>query len=49
MNFEFEISEGDCIFIRKPAIAAMYSPHSVFDIGDCTVVHCDAGGVSMVE
>ena len=33
----------------KPAIGAMHSPHSVFDIGHCTVIHCDAGGVSLVD
>ena len=27
----------------KPAHAAMHSPHSVFDIGHVTVLHCDAG------
>ena len=28
----------------KPAIiAAMHGPHSDFDIGHCTVIHCDAG------
>ena len=33
----------------KPAIAAMHGPHSVFDIGHCTVIHRDAGGVSLVD
>ena len=28
----------------KSAIAAMHGKHSVFDIGHCTVIHCDAGG-----
>ena len=32
-----------------PAIAAMHGPHSVFDIGHCTVIHCDAGGVALVD
>ena len=27
----------------------MHGPHSVFDIGHCTVKHCDAGGVSLVD
>ena len=30
------------------AIAPMHGPHSVFDIGHYTVIHCDAGGVSLV-
>ena len=34
---------------RGPAIAAMHGPHSVFDIGHYTVIHCDAGGVSLVD
>ena len=29
----------------KTAIAAMRGPHSVFDSGHCTVIHCDAGEV----
>ena len=33
----------------KLAIAAMHGPHSVFDIGHCTVIHCDAEGVSLVD
>ena len=37
------------IKISEPAIAAMYGPHSVFDIGHCTVIHCYAGGVSLVD
>ena len=36
-------------FLYEPAIAAMHGPHSVFDIGQCTVIHCDAGGVSLVD
>ena len=27
----------------------MHGPHSVFDIGNGTVMHCDAGGVSLVD
>ena len=34
---------------EKPAIAAMHGPRSVFDIGHCTVIHCDSGGVSLVD
>ena len=34
---------------RKPAITAMHGSHSVFDIGHCTVIHCDGGGVSLVD
>ena len=33
----------------KPAIAAMHDLHSVFDSGHCTVIHCDAGGVSLAD
>ena len=35
----------------KPAFAAtcMHGPHSVFDTGHCTVIHCDGGGVSLVD
>ena len=33
----------------KPAIAAMHGPHNVFDIDHYTVIHCDAGGVSLVD
>ena len=34
---------------REPAITAMHGPHSVFDFGHCTVIHCDAGGMSLIE
>ena len=27
----------------------MHGPHSVSDIGDCPVIHCDAEGVSLVD
>ena len=27
----------------------MHGPHGVFDTGHCTVIHCDAGGVSLVD
>ena len=33
----------------EPAIAAMHGPHSVFDIGQYTVIHCDAGDVLLVD
>ena len=35
-----------CKNYNELAIAAM---HGVFDIGHCTVIHCDAGGVSLVD
>ena len=38
-----------CDYLRKPAIAAMHGPHSVVDIGHRTVMHYDAGGVSLVD
>ena len=34
---------------RESAISAMHGPHSVFDFGHCTVIHCDAGGMSLIE
>ena len=37
-----------CIITSYSAIAAMYGPHSIFDFGLCTVIHCNAGGVSLV-
>ena len=37
------------VIIWKPAIAAMHGPHSVFNTGYCTIIHCDAGGVSLVD
>ena len=37
------------IHIQQPAIAAMHGPHSVFDIGHCTVIHCDAGDMLLVD
>ena len=33
----------------KPAITAMHGPQTGFDIGHCTVIHCDAGYVSLVD
>ena len=37
------------VIIPKPAIAAMHGLHSVSDIGYCTVIHCDARGMSLVD
>ena len=37
------------LFLYQPAIAAMHGPHSVFDIGHGMVIHCDAGGVSLID
>ena len=31
--------------LSESAIAAMHGPHSVFNIGHCTVKHCDSGAV----
>ena len=36
-------------FFVEPAIAAMHGPHDVFGVGHYTVIHCDAGGVSLVD
>ena len=35
--------------IMKTSYGSYAGPHSVFDIGHCTVVHFDAGGVSLVD
>ena len=35
--------------LGESAIAAMHGPHSIFDIGHCTVIHCNAGGMSLVD
>ena len=35
--------------MQDSAIAAMHGPHSIFDIGHRTVIHCNAGGVSLVD
>ena len=49
----FSIEAG--VFIQQgyllglPAIAAMHGPHSVFDIHNYTVIHCDAAGVSLTD
>ena len=40
----YQIKTGE-----KQAIAAMHGPHSVFDIGHCTAIYRDAGGVSLVD
>ena len=34
---------------NKPAIAAMHGPHTVSDLGHCTVIHGDIGSVSLVD
>ena len=39
-------SSSDIAQYIPPAIAAMHGPYGVFDIGHCTVVHCDAGSVA---
>ena len=46
LSFLFFKEQNETI---QPAIAAMHGPHSVFEIGHCTVIHCDAGGVSLVD
>ena len=39
-----------CNFIKKKkAIVAMHCPHSVSDFDHCTVIHCDAVEVSLVD
>ena len=38
-----------CNFIQKPAIEAMHGSHSVSDFDHCTVIHCHAGEVSLVD
>ena len=48
-DFRFSRHSRYFIYDKEPAIAAMHGPQSVFDIGHCTVVHCDAGGVSLVD
>ena len=36
-------------YCSQPAVAAMHGPHSVFDVGQCTVIHCHAEGMSLVD
>ena len=36
-------------YVGKQTTAAMHGPHSVFDIGNCTVKHSDAAGVSLAD
>ena len=42
---------GKCLmkYVGKQTTAAMHGPHSVFDIGNCTVKHSDAAGVSLAD
>ena len=47
--FPYLVESSVLILETKPAIAAMHGQHSVFNIGHCTVIHCDAGGVSLVD
>ena len=35
--------------IKKTAIAVMHAPHTFSDFGHCRVIHCDIGGVSLVD
>ena len=44
-----EIKIDHCESLLEPAIAGMRGPHSVFDIGHCTVIRSDAEGVSLVD
>ena len=46
--FFFSIVLADKI-MQEPVIAAIHGPHSVFHIGHCTVKHCDAGGVLLLD
>ena len=34
---------------EKNQLLQLCTARSVSDIGDCTVIHCDAGGVSLVD
>ena len=36
-------------FSVQESIAAVHGPQSVFDIDHCTVIHCDATGVSLIN
>ena len=36
-------------YMAKPAISAMHGLLSVFYIGHCMVILCDAGGVLLVD
>ena len=35
--------------VQKKQLLQLCTAHTVFDIGHCTVIHCDAGGVSLVD
>ena len=41
--------QGQTELIMKPAIAAKHGPHVVFDIGYCTVIRRDGGGLLLKE
>ena len=49
LNFLQESKRTQCRIYVIPAIATMHGSHSVFDIGHCTVIHCDAGGLSLID
>ena len=43
---QYKFVTSNTIQGNKPA---MQGPQSVFDIGHCTVIHCDAGDVSLAD